>query len=41
MAYLYGRVDGSHLVVPGDDVGVVGVCHIHHVDHRVVVDEVI
>ena len=39
--HLEGGVDGCHLGVLGDDVGVVGVADVHHGHHRVVVDEVI
>lgn len=39
--YLDGRVDGRHLVVLRYHVRVVGVGHVHHVYHRVVVDEVV
>ncbi len=39
--YLQGRVDGRHAVVLRDDVGIVGVAHVHHQYGRVVVDEVV
>ena len=46
-AYLAGnvdlqrRIDGRHAVVLRDDVGIVGVAHVHHQYGRVVVDEVV
>ena len=35
------KVDGRHAVVLRDDVGIVGVAHVHHQYGRVVVDEVV
>ena len=39
--YLDGGVDRRHLVLLGDDVWVVGVGNVHHVNHRVVVNKVV